>query len=157
MGPLSETPDAPPQSLAGLSIEDLLAFLPEGNGRLNDKMGVQLVEVSAERVVATMPVEGNTQPFGLLHGGATAALCETVGSIGTSIHVGLERIPVGIQLSVNHLRAVRTGKVTATGVPVHIGRTTALWDILVEDDEGRRVAAGRLTLAIRDATPGARS
>ncbi|HEX9823302.1 MAG TPA: PaaI family thioesterase [Actinomycetota bacterium] len=143
---------------AGVTPEEALGVAVEmSRGTLMERLGMEWVELTAQRVVIRMPVEGNTQPFGLLHGGATAALCETVGSIGTSIHVGLERIPVGIQLSVNHLRAVRTGKVTATGVPVHIGRTTALWDILVEDDEGRRVAAGRLTLAIRDATPGARS
>jgi uncharacterized protein (TIGR00369 family) len=103
---------------------------------------------------ARIPVVGNTQPFGLLHGGATAALCETVGSVGTSVHIGLERRPVGIHLSVNHLRAVREGSITATGVPVHVGRSTALWDMRVHDDAGRLVAVGRLTLVIRDRAPG---
>ena len=88
---MSETP----ASLVGLSVEDLLAFMPDGNGRLNDKMGVQLVEVSAERVVATMPVEGNTQPFGLLHGGASVVLAETLGSIGSAIHAYPQKIAVG--------------------------------------------------------------
>lgn len=123
-------------------------------GTLMERLGMEWVELGLRRVVARMPVEGNTQPFGLLHGGATAALCETVGSIGTSIHVGMERRPVGIQLSVNHLRAVREGHVTAVGIPIHVGRTTALWDVRVEDDDGRTVAAGRLTLAVRDAAPG---
>jgi acyl-coenzyme A thioesterase PaaI-like protein len=83
---MSPTPPTTPASLADLTIEELLGFLPDGNGRLNDKMGVQLVEVSAERVVATMPVEGNTQPFGLLHGGASVVLAETLGSIGSAVH-----------------------------------------------------------------------
>lgn len=139
----------------GVTLESALEMARRtATGTLMERLGMEWVELGLRRVVARMPVEGNTQPFGLLHGGATAALCETVGSIGTSIHVGPERLPVGIQLSVNHLRAVRQGHVTATGVPIHVGRTTALWDITVEDDEGRTVAAGRLTLAVRDAAPG---
>lgn len=124
-------------------------------GTLMDRLGLEWVDLGLDRVVASLPVEGNTQPYGILHGGATAALCETVGSIGTSVHVGLERYPVGIQLSVNHLRAVRKGRITATGVPVHVGKTIAVWDMRVEDDDGRMVAAGRLTLAIRNRAPGA--
>lgn len=121
---------------------------------LMERLGMRWGEIGLDRVVATLPVEGNTQPYGILHGGATAALCETVGSVGTSVHVGLERRPVGIQLSVNHLRSVREGSITATGVPIHVGRSTALWDVRVEDDRGRLVASGRLTLAIRDGVPG---
>jgi uncharacterized protein (TIGR00369 family) len=139
----------------GATPEQVLDIARQMNeGTLMERLGMEWVEVGLDRVVARMPVDGNTQPFGLLHGGATAALCETVGSVGTSVHVGLERRPVGIQLSVNHLRAVAGGHVTATGTPIHVGRTTALWDVLVEDDGGRRVAAGRLTLAIRDGSPG---
>lgn len=123
-------------------------------GTLMERLGVEWKEIGLDRLVATMPVEGNAQPYGVLHGGATAALCETVGSVGTSVHVGLERRPVGIQISVNHLRSVREGRVTATGVPLHVGRSTALWDVRVEDDDGRLVASGRLTVAIRDGAPG---
>ena len=123
-------------------------------GTLMERLELEWIEVGLERMRARIPVVGNTQPFGLLHGGATAALCETVGSVGTSVHIGLERRPVGIHLSVNHLRAVREGSITATGVPVHVGRSTALWDMRVHDDAGRLVAVGRLTLVIRDRAPG---
>jgi 1,4-dihydroxy-2-naphthoyl-CoA hydrolase len=139
----------------GVTPEQALVLARDlGRGTLMERIELEWVELGLDRVVARIPVAGNTQPYGLLHGGATAALCETIGSIGTSIHIGLERRPVGIQLSVNHLRAVREGSVTATAVPVHVGRTTALWDMRVEDDEGRLVAVGRLTLAIRDSAPG---
>lgn len=139
----------------GVSAEQALATAREfGRGTLLERLQLEWVEVGLDRIVARIPVAGNTQPYGILHGGATAALCETVGSVGTSIHVGLDRRPLGIQLSVNHLRSVREGGVTATGVPVHIGRSTAVWDVRVEDDEERLVAVGRLTLAIRDAAPG---
>jgi uncharacterized protein (TIGR00369 family) len=121
-----------------------------GLGSLVPKLGIEFLQASAERLVARMPVEGNTQPYGVLHGGATAALCETIGSVGTALAVGGGRRVVGIQLSVNHIRSVSAGSVTATGVPVHVGRSTAVWDIEVVDDEARRIAVGRLTLAILD-------
>ena len=139
----------------GVTAEQALDIARDiSRGTFMERIELEWLEVGLDRIVARIPVAGNTQPYGLLHGGATAALCETVGSFGTSIHVGLDRRPVGIQLSVNHLRAVREGHVTATGVPIHVGRSTALWDVRVEDDEGRLVATGRLTLAIRDAAPG---
>jgi 1,4-dihydroxy-2-naphthoyl-CoA hydrolase len=84
-----------------------------------------------------------------LHGGATATLCETVGSFGTAILVGPERRLVGIQLSVNHLRGARDGHVTCTGVPLRVGRRVAVWDLRVEDDDGGLVATATLTVAIR--------
>jgi 1,4-dihydroxy-2-naphthoyl-CoA hydrolase len=116
------------------------------------KLGLEFVEVGPERLIARMPVEGNTQPYGVLHGGATAALCETVASFGTALAVGPDKLVMGIELNVNHLRAVRDGHVTATGVPLHVGRTTAVWDMKVHDDEGRLVAVSRLTVAVRNAT-----
>lgn len=133
------------------ALEAARAFTP---GTFLERLELEWVEIGLERIVARIPVVGNTQPYGVLHGGATAALCETVGSFGTSVHVGFERRPLGLQLSMNHLRSVRQGHVTATGVALHVGRTTALWDLRVEDDEGRLVAVGRLTVAIRDALPG---
>ena len=114
------------------------------------KIGLEFLTVEPDRVVARIPVEGNTQPYGLLHGGATAALLETIGSFGSAMAAGPDRLVMGIELNVNHIRGVREGHVTATGVPLHMGRTTAVWDMRVHDDEGRLVAVGRLTLAIRE-------
>ncbi len=119
------------------------------SGALMTRLGMELVELCAERVVARIPVEGNTQPYGILHGGATAALCETVASIGTAVATGLDKRVMGIELNVNHIRAVSLGWVTATGVPLHVGRTTAVWNVEVRDDDGRLAAVSRLTLAIR--------
>ncbi len=116
-------------------------------------LGLEYLELGRERVVARIPVEPNTQPYGMLHGGATAALCETIGSVGTAVAVGMDKIVTGIELNVNHLRAVRDGHVTATGTPLHLGRTTAVWDFRVHDDNGRLVAVGRLTLAVREPPP----
>ena len=126
-------------------------MIAEGSaGTMLQRIGLEYVEMSQERVVARIPVEGNTQPYGVLHGGATAALCETIGSVGTAVIVGLDKLVMGIELNVNHIRSVRTGHVTATGTPLHVGRSTAVWDMQVRDDEGRLVAVSRLTLAIRE-------
>lgn len=125
----------------------------ESLGTLIQMLGLEFLESGPDQVVARIPVEGNTQPYGLLHGGATAALCETVASFGTALAAGPGKLVMGIELNVNHLRAVRDGHVTATGIPLHVGKTTAVWDMKVHDDEGRLVAVSRLTLAIRDASP----
>ena len=119
-------------------------------GTLMERIGIEWLDIGLERVVARIPVEGNTQVYGQLHGGATAALCESVGSIGTAVATGLEKIVVGIQLSVNHLRAVSEGYITATGVPLRVGRTIALWDMRVRDDDERLIASATLTVAIRE-------
>jgi uncharacterized protein (TIGR00369 family) len=129
------------------------ALSPDAAGALMQRLGIEWLEVSPERIVARLPVEGNTQPYGILHGGATAALCETVASFGAALRAGSERIVVGIELNVNHLRGVREGHITATGVPTHQGRTTAVWSMEVRDDGGDLVAVSRLTLAVRDRVP----
>lgn len=120
-------------------------------GRLDLAMGIVLTEASADRVVATMPVVGNTQPYGLLHGGATCVLAETVGSIGATLHAGDGRVAVGVDISATHHRAVRTGVVTGVATPVHRGRTVACYEIVVTDEAGRRVATSRLTCQLVDA------
>jgi 1,4-dihydroxy-2-naphthoyl-CoA hydrolase len=123
------------------------------SGTLLEKLGLEFLEAGPERVVARIPIQGNTQPYGILHGGATASLCETVASYGAALSAGPERVVVGMELNVNHLQAVDAGHVTATGTPVHVGRTTAVWDMKVRDDPGRLVAVGRLTLLIREPRP----
>ena len=145
------SPETTPDSLADLSIEDLLAFLPDGNGRLNDKMGVQLVEVSAERVVATMPVEGNTQPFGLLHGGASVVLAETLGSIGSAIHAYPHKVAVGVDINATHHRSATSGLVTGVATAIHLGRSSTSYDIVITDERGKRVCTSRITCALIDA------
>jgi 1,4-dihydroxy-2-naphthoyl-CoA hydrolase len=119
-------------------------------GTLIRRLGIEILEAGPDRVVARMPVTGNVQPFGLLHGGATAALCETVASVGASLAAAPDRTAVGIELNINHLRAVTEGSVIATGTVLRAGRSIAVWDVRVHDDGGGLVAAGRLTLAVRE-------
>jgi len=98
-----------------------------------------------------MPVEGNTQPYGLLHGGASAVLAETLGSIGSALHAGIEsRIAVGIELSCTHHRSARAGYVTGVATPLSLGRTLATWDIVITDDDDKRICTARLTCLLRD-------
>lgn len=122
-------------------------------GTLVERMGMELLELGAQRTVARMPVEGNTQPYGLLHGGASAALAETVASIAAAHHAGADRIAVGIDLNATHHRAVRSGWVTGVATPLSLGRSVAAYEIVVTDDEGHRVCTARLTCALRDRPP----
>jgi 1,4-dihydroxy-2-naphthoyl-CoA hydrolase len=117
-------------------------------GALCRKMGIELVEARPGRVVATMPVEGNTQPFGLLHGGASAVLAESVGSVAAWLHGGPESTPVGLDLSCTYHRAARTGTVTAVATPLTEGRTVASYDIRITDEQGRPVTTARLTCLV---------
>jgi len=130
------------------SIEEYLASLPHGMGGLNEKLGVELVEVSPERIVATMPVEGNTQPYGLLHGGASIALAESLGSIGSAIHAHPDRVAVGVDINATHHRSATSGTVTGTATPAHLGRTSATWEIVVTDERGKRLCTSRITCAL---------
>jgi uncharacterized protein (TIGR00369 family) len=136
-----------------LSIDDYISSMPEGMGGLNEKMGVRLTEISAERVVGTMPVEGNTQPYGLLHGGASAVLAETLGSVGAMLHGGSKKLAVGVDLNCTHHRGARAGLVTGVATPVHRGRTTATYEIVITDEAGKRVCTARLTCLLRDQNP----
>ena len=123
-------------------------------GHLGNRMGVRIVEASAERVVGTMPVEGNTQPYGLLHGGASAVLAETLGSVGSMLHGGSRKIAVGVDLNCTHHRGVRSGLVTGVATPVHRGRSTATYEVVISDEAGRRVCTARLTCLLRDVAAG---
>jgi uncharacterized protein (TIGR00369 family) len=134
------------------SLGPLRELFPDlAMGSLADKLGIVLTEASSDRVVATMPVEGNTQPQGLLHGGATAALAETVGSFAAALHAGRGRAVVGVDLNATHHRAVTAGQVTAVATPGHRGRTVATYDVVVSDAQDRRVCTARLTCLLRDA------
>ncbi|WP_395572546.1 PaaI family thioesterase [Streptomyces sp. BK79] len=123
-------------------------------GHLGTRMGVQVVQASADRVVGTMPVEGNTQPYGLLHGGASAVLAETLGSVGAMLHGGASKIAVGVDLNCTHHRGARSGLVTGVATPVHRGRSTATYEIVISDEQDRRVCTARLTCLLRDVNPG---
>nr|WP_241680567.1 hotdog fold thioesterase [Pseudactinotalea suaedae] len=114
-------------------------------------MGIEVTEASAERTVGTMPVRGNTQPAGLLHGGASAVLAETLGSIAATLHAGTGRAAVGIEINATHHRAMRDGVVSGVATPVHLGRSVATYEIVITDDQARRVCTSRLTCMLVDA------
>jgi len=123
-------------------------------GTLAGRMGITIVSASASQVVATMPVAGNTQPQGLLHGGASCVLAETAGSLGAFLYAsaaaGAGRTVVGIEISATHHRGARDGEITAVATLAHGGRTLATYDIVVTDAGGHRVCTSRLTCLIRD-------
>jgi len=136
--------------------EQVLGSLSTMNGgTLGEKMGIEFIEVTSQRVVARMPVAGNTQPFGLLHGGASVVLAESLGSLGAMMHAGEGQIAVGIEINATHHRAARAGFVTGTATALSLGKTLATYDILITDDEGNRVCTSRITCLIRPRPPGA--
>ena len=118
--------------------------------QLQDRMGIELLTLTREEVVGRMPVTGNRQPYGLLHGGASAVLAETLGSVLAALHALPERTPVGLELSCTHHRAAVEGWVTGTARPVHVGRSTSTIEIVLVDDRGRRTCTARLTCLHRD-------
>ncbi|GAB2867310.1 hotdog fold thioesterase [Actinocorallia aurea] len=132
----------------------MAAFFARGGGDLGDKMGIEILEASAEKVVGKMPVKGNTQPYGLLHGGASVVLAETLGSVGSALHAGEGRIAVGIEISATHHRSATEGFVTGVATKVHGGRSLATYEIVITDDAGRRVCTSRLSCMLRDAPQG---
>ncbi|NLG21637.1 MAG: hotdog fold thioesterase [Actinomycetales bacterium] len=123
-------------------------------GTLLERMEIEILEGGAERTVGRMPVAGNTQPYGLLHGGASAVLAETLGSIASAAHAGADRIAVGVDLNITHHRAVREGHVTGVATPLSLGRSVAAYEIVITDDAGHRTATARLTCQLRDRPPG---
>lgn len=138
-----------PNTNSPAAVETYMDSMPHGAGGLNIKMGVVVTEASAERVVATMPVEGNTQPMGLLHGGASAALAETLGSVGAHIHATtMKKYAVGVDLNATHHRGVSSGTVTGTATAIHLGRTTAAYEIVITTEAGKRVCTARITCAL---------
>ncbi len=130
---------------------DPASFTAVHEGTLADRMGIEFLEANAERVVARMPVAGNTQPYGLLHGGASVVLAETLGSTGAALFAGPGRIAVGIEINATHHRPATSGHVTGVATRLHGGRTLATYDIEISDEQGRRVCTSRLTCMLRDA------
>jgi len=136
------------ESLADLSIDEFVNAMPQGMGKLNEKMGIVLTEISADRIVATMPVEGNTQPYGLLHGGASVVLAETLGSVGSAIHAYPDAVSVGIDINATHHRGATAGTVTGVATAIHLGRTMASYEVVITDERGKRVCTSRITCAL---------
>jgi 1,4-dihydroxy-2-naphthoyl-CoA hydrolase len=122
-----------------------------GMGALAQKMGMEFLEFSVERSVATMPVEGNTQPVGLMHGGAYVVLGESLGSMAANLHAGPGRLAVGVDINATHTRSATSGLVTGVCTPVHLGRSITVHEIVVTDDQGRRCSTIRITNMIKDA------
>jgi 1,4-dihydroxy-2-naphthoyl-CoA hydrolase len=120
-----------------------------GDDTLITRLGIVVTEVTSTRVVGTMPVLGNTQPQGLLHGGASAALAETLGSLGAYAHAGDEQVAFGVDLNITHHRSAREGNVTGIAAAIHLGRTVASYAIEIRDEREEIIATARLTCAIR--------
>lgn len=130
------------------SVDELNA---RGEGRAQDVLGIKMTEFGDDYLVATMPVEKRThQPMGLLHGGASALLAETVGSVAANLAAPPDHICVGQEINANHLRAVSKGTVTGTARPVHIGKRSQVWNIDITDEAGRLICVSRLTMAVLD-------
>lgn len=143
-------PDGP---AAQTSPEQDVRAMPENMQRsaLDQRMGITFLEVSPERVVGRMPVKGNTQPFGLLHGGASCVLAESLGSTAAALHGGPGRVPLGVDINATHHRAARDGYVTGVATPAHRGRSFATYDVVISDDDGQRVCTARITCFLRPA------
>jgi 1,4-dihydroxy-2-naphthoyl-CoA hydrolase len=131
--------------------QDALAYVKErGLGALAEKMGIEIVEFSIERAVARMPVEGNTQPADLLHGGAYVVLGESLGSMSANLWAGENRLAVGIEINATHTHSATSGWVTGVCTPIHLGRTLTTHEIAVTDEQGRRCSTIRITNLIKD-------
>lgn len=124
---------------------------------LDAKMGLEVTELTPDRVVGSMPVEGNTQPFGLWHGGASCVLAETLASIGSFAHartLAPGSAAVGVDLNATHHRSVRAGRVTGTATALRLGRRVTSYEVVLTDDEGRRVGTARVTCQVVPGEPG---
>lgn len=136
-------PDMDPEVVAHL--------VTSGGGQLAVKMGIEFLELTADKSVATMPVEGNRQVMGLLHGGAHVVLAESLGSMSSTIHAGAGRVAVGIEINATHSKSVTSGIVTATCEALVLGRTLATHQITIRDDQGNRLSTVRMTNFIKTA------
>ena len=130
-------------------MSDFLEVIRQrGIGALDKKMGIEIIEASPDRLVGTMPVEGNTQPIGLLHGGANVVLAESLGSIGTQLHAGADRKIVGVDINATHHKSATTGVVTAVATAISLGKTMCSYEIVISNDAGERTCTARITCLI---------
>ena len=135
---------------ADLDPELYQRLVESGGGDLTTRMGIEFIELSAEYSIARMPVEGNTQVVGLLHGGAHVVLGESLGSISSAIHAGPGKYVVGIEINATHSRSITEGWVTGTCTALVLGRTLATHEIVMRDEQGRRLSTVRMTNMVRD-------
>ena len=134
-----------------INMADFLQVIRErGSGALDKKMGIEIIEASPERLVATMPVEGNTQPIGLLHGGANVVLAESLGSIGTQLHAGADRKIVGVDINATHHKSATSGIVTAVATAISLGRSLCSYNVEIKNEKGERTCTARITCLILD-------
>jgi len=128
---------------------DFMEVLRErGRGALDKKMGIEIIEASPERLVGTMPVEGNTQPMGLLHGGANVVLAESLGSVGTQLHAGPHRRIVGVDINATHHKSATSGVVTAVATAITLGKTLCSYNVEITNENGERTCTARITCLI---------
>lgn len=128
-------------------------LVKRGSGELGARMGIEILEASPERVVGRMPVEGNRQPIGLLHGGANVVLAESLGSIASQLHAGFNKTSVGIEVSATHHKSATSGFVTGVATAISLGRTLTCYEIVITNDEGVKTCTSRLTCLILDRPP----
>jgi 1,4-dihydroxy-2-naphthoyl-CoA hydrolase len=131
----------------------MAAFNSQGDETLAGRMGIRIVAASPERVVGTMPVAGNVQPYGILHGGASCVLAESIGSLGAALQAGPDRFTVGIEINATHHRSASSGLVTGVATLAHGGRTMSTFDIVITDELDKRICTARLSCLHRDAVP----
>ncbi len=130
-------------------MTDFMEVLRErGRGALDKKMGIEIIEASPERLVGTMPVDGNTQPMGLLHGGANVVLAESLGSVGTQLHAGPTRRIVGVDINATHHKSATSGIVTAVATAITLGKTLCSYNVEITNEKGERTCTARITCLI---------
>lgn len=138
-----------PDQVKLVGMSDYLDLIRKrGSGALDIKMGIEIIEASPERLVGTMPVAGNTQPIGLLHGGANVVLAESLGSIGTQLHAGPNRKIVGVDINASHHKSAISGVVTAVATAVSLGKTLCCYEVEITNDKGERTCSARITCLI---------
>ena len=130
------------------SFDYLAAIRTRGSGELDSKMGIEIIEASPQRLVGTMPVIGNRQPMGLLHGGANVVLAESLGSVGTQLHAGADRRIVGVDINATHHKSATSGFVTGVATAVALGKTLCVYEIVITNEQGQRTCSARITCMI---------